>query len=839
MRRKRLWLAGLVLLTLVLALPLLLNLDAFHHQLHRALERELGRKVEFGSLSGQLLPRPGLIGRRVLVYDQEEFGAEPFLYAEEVRCDLSFRTLWSMRLSFAGIHFHQPSINLARSSEGNWNVATFLFDRHEALAPGALPVISVGRGRVNFKLGSDKQLYALRGVRLLLLPLPQRRWRLELEATPFRTDQRLAEMGELRLAGEVGHGSEFATIPFQFQASYAEASLAQLWALASGREPPVRATTTLNAALEGTPAAWTLKGDAIVSNLRRWDLVAPPRNPRWQADFDLTYTTAGSTLEVRKLLARSEQSQVVVNGRVDDLLGARRWDLEVNADLVIAELKEQYAALKVNVADQLQLEGRVLAKLTLRGPPEKWTGELTAPTDIAVKVPGMANTVRASGLNIRVGGGRLELLPLTIAFDSEHLLLSRGEISSFSRGFPYKLEWTSTGVELDPLRRTAVAFGWDLFGPSRWEGRAEIELESRGQLLAEAEPRWQGEVRLQEVQFSPPELNQPLELVEARLRWQGARFEAAPIVVRLGQDTVAGSLRRRGRVDRWSVEIRAERLKLEDLDQFVNPGRQGLLARLVGLRPRQETRWREFSATGNVEIGELKAGPFILRRFTARGDWMEGFLELAGLRFRAYGGRFRGRVQSDFRLSPPRHRLAGNLKQVNLALLLAETTEWGDLFTGMLGADLSLETEGSIPSELSRQLQGRVVGVVQDGTINHLDLFSTMSAAADGEQAAAMESAKPTPLQSLAGEFRIADRQVQLDGARMITSRTALELSGSVDFDGRLDLLLQGEPLRVAGRRPTPIANRILSYSYAFSGTLERPRLALEEPLPADVQAAP
>jgi hypothetical protein len=368
---------------------------------------------------------------------------------------------------------------------------------------------------------------------------------------------------------------------------------------------------------------------------------------------------------------------------------------------------------------------------------------------------------------------------------------------------------------------------------------------------------------LQEVEYSPPEFNQPLLLQEARLRWDGSRFEAAPVVVRLGEGTIAGSLRKRGRVERWSVEIQADRLNLGDLDRLVNPGRQGLLARLVGLRPRRETRWREFSATGSVEIGELFAGPFRLSRLRGRGDWLEGFLELADLRFRAYGGRFRGRLQSDFRLSPPRHRLAGNLKQAgrlqsdfrlspprhrlagnlkqaDLARLLAETAEWGQLFTGMLGADLTLETEGTIPSELTRQLQGRVVGVVQDGAINHIELFTAMTAAVDDDQVATHpENVQPTPLQSLAGEFRVADRQVQLDGARMIINRAALELSGSVNFDGQLNLRLRGEPLRVAGRRPTPVANRVLSYSYALTGTLERPQLTLEEPVPENPPPAP
>jgi hypothetical protein len=129
-------------------------------------------------------------------------------------------------------------------------------------------------------------------------------------------------------------------------------------------------------------------------------------------------------------------------------------------------------------------------------------------------------------------------------------------------------------------------------------------------------------------------------------------------------------------------------------------------------------------------------------------------------------------------------------------------------------------------------LQGRIVGVVHDGTIAHINLFAAMAAAA-GVEPTTGDSPQPTPLQSLAGEFRVADGEVQLDGARIITSRAALELSGSVGFDGRLDLRLSGEPLRVAGRRPTQVANQALSYSYRLEGTLRQPQLVLAEPLPS------
>jgi hypothetical protein len=339
------------------------------------------------------------------------------------------------------------------------------------------------------------------------------------------------------------------------------------------------------------------------------------------------------------------------------------------------------------------------------------------------------------------------------------------------------------------------------------------------------------------VEFRPPEFTDALELAEAHIAWNGMKVEARPVVARLGENLLTAALERHGRVGRWKISLEADQLRLDTLDQLLNPRRQGFLARLVGPRL-ADARWEAFSAVGTVRIKELIAGPFRLEQVEANGEWLSGWLELTRLRFREHGGRFDGHLHCDFRASPPRYRLAGNLKQVELAKLLAETTRLGDLFTGVLSADLAIETAGTQPRQLLRELQGRVVGVVQNGAIAHINLFRAMAAAA-GVDSGDPEEPQPTPLQSLAGEFRLGDEQVQFDGARIITGRAALELSGRVGFDGQLDLRLSGEPLRVAGRRPTVATNQALSYSYRLQGTLGEPQLLLGEPLQPAPSATP
>jgi AsmA protein len=286
MRRKRLWVAAFLLLALVLSLPLLLNLEMFRGPVHRALERELGRPVELASLTATLLPRPSVVAEGVLVHDDPAFGHEPFLYAERVDCRLPGRVFWTWRLECSELYFFRPTINLVRAPSGAWNVAALL------VATKASPVVepppvSATEGRVNVKYGASKQVYALSDVRLRLEPRSQGRWQINLEATPIRVDRRLGETGRLRLQGEAGRSAEFSSVPFFLDVGLTDGSLAQWWTLFTGDELPVTASTSWQLRFEGTPAEWTARGTLSVAALRRWDLLATPRSPRWQMDVNL------------------------------------------------------------------------------------------------------------------------------------------------------------------------------------------------------------------------------------------------------------------------------------------------------------------------------------------------------------------------------------------------------------------------------------------------------------------------------------------------------------------------------------------------------------------------
>ncbi len=828
MRRKRLWIALLLLLALVLSLPLLVNLEIFRTPVHRALERELGRKVEFAGLTARLLPRPGIVARRVLVHEEDGFGHEPFLYAEEVHCNLS-GSLWRGEMDCAEIYFLRPSINLVRRPDGQLNLARLL----AAPAParvGPPPVISLAEGRVNFKSGADKKVFALSDMRARIEAEPDGRWRVALTATPVRVDRRLNETGELALSGEVRPGAGGASPSFRFDVGVENGSLAEWWVLFAGAEPPVRAQASLQAHFEGTLADWSARGVLGIANLRRWDLLAPPRSPRWEITVRARRVARDDLLVVEEATVRGQESEVRLAGRVESPLDQPRWSLEANSDrLSLQELGVQLAGLQPNVDLGLRWDGEAQLVLAATESPADWKGTLAVPAGASLHVPGIAEAVQLAELRLRCERGRVTLDPLAMRFSPQYALALSGEVRLDAPGLPYRLRWQSAQVELEPLWRTAEALGWDLFQSARWGGRARVDLEWRGEVRGEAAPGWQGAVQLAEASYYPPELNTGLAIPSARLVWSGTALSVRPLELRLGENSLTGSMDRRSPGAPWEVDLSGARLRLADLNALVNPAQRGLFERLVRDETRPPADWNRGAAVGKLRVQEFAAGPLRLNAFEAEGDWRAGALSLQRLRFRAYAGRFDGRLQADFRGSPPRYRLVGNVRQMVVAGLLADATRLGNLYTGLLSAELALESAGTRPRDLARNLQGRVVGGVNHGVITHVDLLAAMAAAGRVAQSRP-GSDGTTAMESLVGEFELGDAEVTLEAAHLIVDGAALELTGRVGFDGRMELVVRGEPLRVAGRETAPLTTRLLTGAYRLTGTLAEPQVEVVEP---------
>jgi len=126
MKRIALWLGvvvGVVVLAL-LALPLLIDANAFRPRLESSLTAALGRAVKLGELKLALLSG-GVTANDLSIDDDPAFGSSPFLRAKELRVGVELATLiFSRKLNVTGVTIDQPEILLVESAPGVWNFST-------------------------------------------------------------------------------------------------------------------------------------------------------------------------------------------------------------------------------------------------------------------------------------------------------------------------------------------------------------------------------------------------------------------------------------------------------------------------------------------------------------------------------------------------------------------------------------------------------------------------------------------------------------------------------------------------------------------------------------------
>jgi uncharacterized protein involved in outer membrane biogenesis len=126
-RRPLLLLIALVvLLVAALVLPPLINISRYQRQIAASLAAGLGHPVEVSGITLHLLPRPGVQIANFVVDSTGGYSAEPILECSSVTAAFRITSLWRGRLEIARISLDDPSLNLERASNGQWNFASVL-----------------------------------------------------------------------------------------------------------------------------------------------------------------------------------------------------------------------------------------------------------------------------------------------------------------------------------------------------------------------------------------------------------------------------------------------------------------------------------------------------------------------------------------------------------------------------------------------------------------------------------------------------------------------------------------------------------------------------------------
>ena len=195
--KRKLWLAGILLLITALALPFF-SAGWVKQTLQTSLQLALSRQVRIqGETHFRIFPTPAILADDVTIGEDPNYSLEPFAYVTVLEVQPSVLALLSGRLEAARIRLTEPSVNLMRGPVG-WNIQSIVAGN---LRP---PEIEVRNGRLNFKQGNAKNAFYLTNALVdISAPTSQGDVKIFFSAEPARTDRGTQGFGKFSLRGEV------------------------------------------------------------------------------------------------------------------------------------------------------------------------------------------------------------------------------------------------------------------------------------------------------------------------------------------------------------------------------------------------------------------------------------------------------------------------------------------------------------------------------------------------------------------------------------------------------------------------------------------------------------
>jgi len=418
-RRKRRWLRSalvvLVLFLLAALVPPWITVGRARRRIAASISGSLGRPVHLDNVSLRLLPRPGFILENFVVSEDPAFGSEPVMRANSVTALVRIRSLWRGQIEISNISLDEPSVNLVRNAQGQWNIQQILLQAsHVPTAPTAqkqagslprFPYIQATNARLNLKMGAEKLPYSLLDAEFALSQPQPGQWRVHLEARPVRTDMNVSDAGTLLLDATLSRATSLSEIPLDLHARWRQAQFGELSNLFLGRDIGWRGVMDASVDARGVLGDLELQTYLRGAELRRMDFI-PQHTLTLEAICsahlrDLAYTL--DALHCTLPLGSSDvgPGSVALTGSITSLRTRPQPVLQLAVNHVPAAMLLDIARHQNNtIAPELSVDGVVEGAAEYNWPEgdaalpnAAWRGSVSA-SALIVRVPGITGPLK-------------------------------------------------------------------------------------------------------------------------------------------------------------------------------------------------------------------------------------------------------------------------------------------------------------------------------------------------------------------------------------------------------------------------------------------------------------
>ncbi len=831
--RRRIFLVILALVVLGVVVPPSITLKRFHARIQGAIAQAVGRPVTLGGITLRLFPEPGFNLRGLVIGDDPALSAEPMLRADEVTATLRLSSLWRGRLEIGKLSFKYPSMNLVRGPDGRWNIESLLEQvRKIPSAPTAqtrpesrprFPYIEASDGRINFKVGQEKKVYALTEADFALWLASENEWRVRLAARPIRTDANLSDTGTIRLNGSFQRAYNLRATPLQLRLELQRAQLGQLTNLIYGRDRGWRGAVNASLTLSGTPGTLKISADAAIDDFRRYDILSGEAlrlEAHCSANFSTT-TELSSDINCRSPLG---PGMLRAGGSAQLGWPPARYDVSLTAEEIPAQaVVVLLRHLKKDLPPDLSAGGAVDATCTLRADEgtRLWAGSGTT-SELQLRSSTLGKPLTLGDMSFRLEGpGTQQFIPIKVPgrnTGNPPRTFSETVVSfqpfSVPLGGPAPAQadawFSSSGYSLqlagDGLaqRLVQVARGIGLHAPTApTAGTAKVDLEIAGTWFGFAAPRATGTVQLHNLSVPLQGAAAPLQISSGELLLddESAMLQKLNATFPGTRGTFTGWVRLPRGCETLEgcpaqFELQADTLATDDLNRLFNPQlrRRPWYDLLGSAKP--AGLFSKLQASGRLTASRVLVKSVVAHRVSAQLGLEPGKASLREIRGELWGGSFRGAWSADFTGPVPVYSSSGRLDRASMSqVATAMDDDWA---TGTA----TLTYEGTASGWSGDEVADSAAGVLdfdwRDGTLAHL----------------ALAGASPLHLRRFSGRMNLRGRILELVSSKIETPGGIYKVIGTASLARQLGITLLGER----------------SGMYSITGPLEKPQVAVATP---------
>ena len=731
-----------------------------------------------------------------------------------------------------------------------------------------LEKIEFDDGRIDFKNAELKEPFALTQVNGSVEQVSPGRWKLRLEAQPWRSGVTLQSTGTMRVQGDIA-GTSARLQPASFTVLWDSVSLADLFRLLRGKDYGVRGTFALEgSAKSGAPGGgaanpapasdsfvagdWSFSLKAAATQIHRWDLSERPDNPDLSATVQGRWNVALGKLTAETIVMETPRSNVHATAEFRSASTPFMQVAVESAGIQAGDVLAWYRAFHPGVADGITADAYFSGSLAAQGWPIKLQAMDFSTSGGRVNIRGMDNAVTVGPGHAVVDQARLVVNPVHLSFlhtaapggrsarsgttavnrvaEKNTDEISMGLIHNFL-AHGGELEIQGQVADAKSVLSAAAAFGftlnrgWDLTGPVRANLRREWSSSSYG--------NWNGEIDVSGAKLAAAGLNQPVELQQARLMWLNGRRRAQIFRAEGFGATWSGNIFEDDPVNpyrggAWLAILNADHLDATELDRWVGPrSRPGWLERLLpsllGGKAKAASGSelvRSLNVAGELRVDEFTVEKLKLQQVHLQGSLHDLQLDVPDGQAQWAGGVVRARMTAKF-LPRPRYDVEARLTGVDLTQLPIAASSVASRLGGVASATVHLETAGVGREELLQKLSG-----TGDVHVANLEFrgWDVNASVADGE---AHEGVSRWSTGD--GDFSIGARSVALEDVRLDGGAQFTLINGTVSFGRDADLSVETSNGRRAVRNASTPGQAL-----KIVGPLDGPRVTRAKTAPRE-----